>query len=137
MIGWTNTVIQGNKISLDSNTSPVLNHNNTAEERKTVIGGKSLNINDKEDFKRRVSQIITSTPFVEVSDGLYTLTAKVKNGGVFSSLRMYAETNGRRLSYEIKENTSWITISIDKIPVKHGKLKLVLSQKEPRMLIVL
>ena len=124
LTGWMTSVIQGNKASLDSNTSPVLNHNNSAEERKTVIGERSLNINDKVDFKRKVSQIITSTPFVEVKDGFYKLTAKVKNGGGFSRLEMYAETNGKRLSYKIKENTSWITISIEKIPVQHGKIEI-------------
>jgi hypothetical protein len=111
LIGWTNTVIQGNKISLDSNTSPVLNHNNTTDERKTVIGERSLNISDKVDFKRKVSQIITSTPFVELKDGFYRL-------------EMYAETNGKKLKYDIKENPSWITISIDKIPVKKGKIEI-------------
>lgn len=124
LTGWTTTVIQGNKSSLDSNTSPVLNHNNSVDERKTVIGERSLNISDKIDFKRKVSQIITSTQFVELKDGFYTLTAKVKNAGEFSKLEMYAETNGRKLSYEIKENSSWITISIDKIPVKQGKIEI-------------
>jgi hypothetical protein len=124
LTGWTNTVIQGNKISLDSNTSPVLNHANTTEERKTVIGERSLNVSDKVDFKRKVSQIIRSTPFVELKDGLYTLTAKVKNGGGFSKLEMYAETNGKTRTFNIKENTSWTSISIDKINVKHGTVEI-------------
>lgn len=124
LTGWTNTVIQGNKISLDSNTSPVLNHNNSAEERKTVIGERSLNISDKVDFKRKISQTIASTPFIELKDGFYTLTAKVKNGGGFSRLEIYAETSGKKISYNIKENTSWITISIDKVPVKNGKIEI-------------
>ena len=124
LIGWTTSVIQGNKVSLDSNTSPVLNHYNSAEERKTVIGEKSLYISDKVDFKRKVSQIISSTPFVAIKDGFYTLTAKVKNGGGFSSLEMYAETNGKKRSYNIKENTSWITISIDKISIRNGKIEI-------------
>ncbi len=124
LTGWATTVTEGNKISLDSNTSPVLNHNNTQKERKTVIGERSLNISDKVDFKRNVSQIIRSTPFVELKDGFYTLTAKVKNGGGFSRLEMYAETNGKTLSCDIKENTPWATISIDKIPVKHGKIEI-------------
>jgi len=124
LMGWTTTVIQGNKISLDSNTSPVLNHNNSQEERKIVIGERSLNISDKIDFKRKVSQVIASTPYVELKDGFYKLTAKVKNTSGFSKLEMYAETNGKRLAYIVKENASWTTISIDKIPVKHGKVEI-------------
>lgn len=124
LVGWITTVVQGNKISLDSNTSPVLNHNNTQEERKIVIGERSLNISDKVDFKRKVSQIITSTSFVEIKEGFYNLTAKVKNGGGFTRLEMYAESSNKRLSFNIKENISWITISIEKVPVKHGKIEI-------------
>jgi hypothetical protein len=101
-----------------------LNHNNSQEERKIVIGERSLNISDKIDFKRKVSQVIASTPYVELKDGFYKLTAKVKNTSGFSKLEMYAETNGKRLAYIVKENASWTTISIDKIPVKHGKVEI-------------
>jgi len=124
LMGWTTTVIQGNQVSLDSNSSPVLNHSNSQEERKIVIGERSLNISDKINFKRKVSQTIASTPYVELKDGVYRLTAKVKNAGGFSKLEMYAETNGKRLTYSIKENASWTMISIGKIPVKRGKIEI-------------
>lgn len=124
LTGWTTTVIKGNSISLDSSSSPVLNHENTSGERKIVIGERSLNISDKMDFKRQVSQTIRSTPFVELKDGRYTLTAKVRNGGGFSKLEMYAETNGKTLTCNIKENTSWTSITIDKIAVKHGTIEV-------------
>ncbi len=124
LTGWTTTVMQGNKISLDSNTSPVLNHNNSQEERKIVTGERSLSITDKVDFKRKISQLITSTPYVELKKGFYTLTTKVKNAGGFSKLEMYAETNGKRLSCTIKENALWTTISIDKIPVRRGRIEI-------------
>ena len=124
LIGWVTTVIQGNKVSLDSNTSPVLNHYNSGDERKMVIGEKSLNISDKIDFTRKVSQLITSTPYVELKDGLYKLAAKVKNTSGFSKLEMYAESNGKKLTCSIKENQSWTTIRIDKIPVKYGKIEI-------------
>jgi hypothetical protein len=124
LTGWITTVLKGNKISLDSNVSPVLNHANSADKRKSVIGERSLNISDKVDFKRKVSQMIVSTEFVQLKGGLYTLTAKVKNGGGFSNIEMFAETNGKRLTRSINENTSWTTISIKKIPVKDGKIEI-------------
>lgn len=124
LLGWTTTVIRGNKLSLDSNTSPVLNHNNTEEERKIVIGEKSMNISDKVDFKRKVSQLITSTLYVELKDGFYNLTAKVKNAGSFSKLQMFAESNGKQLTFDIKENVSWTTISINKIPVRKKNVEI-------------
>src|SRR5205085_6157224 len=119
------TVLQGNKISLDSATSPVLNHLNTEDERKTVIGEKSLNISDKIDFKRKVSQQISSSPFVKLEDGYYTLTAMIKNSNGFSTLEMYAESNGKMRKYAIKnENPSWINIRIERVHIKGGKVEI-------------
>lgn len=124
LTGWVTNVLTGNKISLDSNMSPVLNHANSTDERKTVIGERSLSITDKVDFKRKVSQVIVSTDFVQLKDGIYTLTAKVKNAGNFKALEMFAETNGKRFIHSIKENTSWLTVRIEKIPVKNGKIEI-------------
>ena len=124
LLGWETTVIQGNGVSLDSTSSPVLNHTNSEEERKIVVGERSLNISDKVAFKRKVSQLIISTPYVALKDGFYKLTAKVKNNGGFSKLEMYAQSNGKTLTYQVKEDASWTTISIDKIPVKRGKIEI-------------
>ncbi len=125
LTGWTNEVIEGNKISLDTITSPVINYFNTENDRKMVIGEKSLNINDKVNFKRRTFQTITSSPYVKLEDGSYTLTAKIKNTNGFTNLEMYALSNGKRFIYSIKdENTSWKTITIKNIPVKAGKVEI-------------
>jgi hypothetical protein len=125
LLGWTTTVIEGNKVSLDSNNSPVLNYFNTASDRKIVIGEKSLCISDKVDFKRRVTQTILSSPYVKLEDGNYILTAKVKNSSGFNKLEMYAVSNGRVRFYTIKqENESWTTINIEQVPVKGGKVEI-------------
>ena len=125
LLGWTTTVIEGNRISLDSSTSPVLNHNNSEAERKVVIGEKSLNISDRINFKRTITQTITSSPYVKLEDGYYTLTAKVKNSSGFSKLEMFARSNGKSFSNSIKgENTSWTTIAIERIAVKNGKMEI-------------
>ncbi|PXY46651.1 family 43 glycosylhydrolase [Flavobacterium hydrophilum] len=125
LTGWTNEVIEGNKISLDTVTSPVINYFNTEIDRKIVIGEKSLNISDKIYFKRKTSQTIISSSYVKLEDGLYTLTAKVKNTKGFKSLEMYAFSNGKKLQYDFKEeNASWKTILIKNIPVKAGKIEI-------------
>lgn len=125
LTGWSTMVIEGNKVSLDSATSPVLNYFNTEADRKIVIGEKSLNISDKINFKRKVFHIITSSPYVKLKDGIYTLTAKVRNSQGFTRLEMYAESNSRKLNYSIiKENSSWQTISIPNIHVKAGKVEI-------------
>jgi hypothetical protein len=125
LTGWKTEIISGNKISLDSVNSPDLNFFNTAVDRKLVIGEKSLYLNDKIDFKRKVSQVISSTGFVKLEDGIYTLTAKVKNSDGFNSLTMYASSNGKKHQYLIeKQNPNWQTIVLNNILIKNGKVEL-------------
>ncbi|WP_281336731.1 family 43 glycosylhydrolase [Flavobacterium eburneipallidum] len=125
LTGWRNEVLEGNKINLDSINSPVINYFNTENDRKIVIGEKSLNISDKVNFKRKISQIISSSPFVKLEDGSYTLTAKIKNSSDFSTLEMYALSNNQTFQYSIKEeNTSWKTITITNIAVQSGKVEI-------------
>ncbi|MBC7846456.1 MAG: family 43 glycosylhydrolase [Flavobacterium sp.] len=125
LTGWTTEIIQGNTVSLDATTSPILNYFNTENDRKIVVGEKSLNISDKENFKRKIFQTITSSPYVKLEDGLYILTAKVKNSSGFANLEMYAISNGNQLKYSVKEeNTSWQTINITNIDVKAGKVEI-------------
>jgi len=125
LTGWDTKVIRGNKVSLDSNSSPVLNHFNSEAERKVVIGEKSLNISDKVNFRRKIFQMITSCTDVKLTDGLYNLTAKVKNSNAFNQLEMYALSNGRLFKYSFKkENTSWQTITVKNIRISGGKVEV-------------
>lgn len=125
LMGWTTTIIEGNKNSQDSITSPVLNYFNTEADRKVVIGEKSLCISDKIDFKRNVSQVISSSPYIELEDGHYTLSAKVRNSKGFDVLKIYAETNGKKAVYSFKkQNPIWKTINIKRIAIKGGKVEI-------------
>ena len=128
LIGWETTVLKGNKVSLDTATSPVLNHANSEEERKIVIGERSLNISDKVPFERKVSQVISSSPYVKLPDGLYTLKAYLRNNDGFSKLEMYAESAGKRVAYKVKKETpEWTIVELKKIPVKNGKVEIGFS----------
>lgn len=125
LTGWITEVITGNEITLDSLKSPVLNYFNSQTDRKFVIGEKSLNISDNIQFKRKVYQIISSTPYVELADGNYTLSAKLKNSSGFQLLEMYAESGMKKFSTKIKEqNTAWTTIELKDIQVKGGKVEI-------------
>ncbi|MGM8363717.1 family 43 glycosylhydrolase [Flavobacterium sp. ARAG 55.4] len=125
LLGWKTVVIKGNPIAVKSEISPQLNYFNTEEDRKEVIGEKSLNINDTVDFTREITQQISSSPYVALKDGVYTLTARVKNSSGFKELMMTANTGG--VDYKVaieKENTSWTSISISDINVKKGKITI-------------
>ena len=125
LTGWASEVLEGNVIGSDSINSPVLNHFNTESERKIVIGEKSLNISDKVNFKRKIFQIISSSPYVKLEDGSYTLTAKIKNSNGFTNLGMYALSNRKTFNSTIKnENADWKTIVIKNIAVKGGKVEV-------------
>ncbi|MGN7787241.1 family 43 glycosylhydrolase [Niabella sp. 22666] len=125
LLGWTTEVIEGNKVSLDSATSPSLNYFNTLSDRKTVTGEKSLYISDRIPFKRKISQIITSTPYVPLKNGLYTLTAMVKLSRGTSKLKMYAQTGDSNpaLNY-ITADEGWKKIEIKNIKVTRGKVEV-------------
>ncbi len=125
LTGWKTKVIEGNKNSFDTITSPYLNHNNTANDRKFVIGEKSLALSDKVNFKREVSQKIASSPFVKLENGNYTLTAKVKNSSNFAKLEMYATSNGKTIKYNIvEENAQWKTIQIENIKIVNETVEI-------------
>lgn len=125
MTGWKTKLIEGNKTSFDTITSPYLNHNNSEKDRKHVIGEKSLSMSDKVSFKREVSQSISSSPFVKLPKGNYTLTAKIRNAGKFIQLEMYAISNGKTLKYSItEENTIWKTIKIENIKIENEKVEI-------------
>jgi hypothetical protein len=125
LLGWTTEVIEGNKVSLDSATSPSLNYFNTLSDRKTVTGEKSLYISDRIPFKRKISQIITSTPYVPLKNGLYTLTAMIKLSPGTSKLKMYAQTGDSNpaLNY-ITADEGWKKIEIKNIKVTRGKVEV-------------
>ena len=125
LTGWTIEVIDGNAITLDSLKTPVLNYFNTQNDRMFVIGEKSLNLNDKVYFKRKVFQTISSTPYVKLPDGKYTLSAKVKNNIEFNCLEMYAETGGDKFTFTIKDqNPAWTIIKLEDIQVKGDKIEI-------------
>lgn len=123
--GWFTKIYEGNVIVVGSDESPVLNYFNTEEDRKHVIGEKSLNISDVIKFKRKIYQTIESSPFVKLEDGFYKLSAKIKNTNGFSKLNMYAESGGQiKFLNVIEQNTSWTPIEIDDIYVSNGKVDI-------------
>ena len=125
LTGWVTEVIDGNKIGLDSVNSPVLNYFNSESDRKFVTGEKSLSISDNVNFNRKVYQVITSSPYVKLEDGEYTLTAKIKNSNGFINLEMYALSNNKKFTYSTKEeNVAWKTMSVKNIVVKAGKVEI-------------
>lgn len=124
LLGWETTVIKGTEISVDS-LSPVLNHQNTTEERKLVIGERSMNMSDRVDFIRKVHQKIGSSPYVKFGNGNYTLTAKVKKSGKFNKLEMYAKSGEKRFDISIKEgNETWTAIRIGNVKVKNNEVEI-------------
>jgi hypothetical protein len=124
ILGWETTVIKGTEISFEP-ASPTLNYENTAEDRKLVVGEKSLNISDRVDFTRRVQQRIASSPDAPLTDGYYTLTAKMKNSDGFEKLEMYAKSGGKTYSTSIGgENSAWKIIQVDRIRVSGNEVEI-------------
>lgn len=122
---WTARVYEGNVIVIGDAQSPVLNHFNSQEDRQSVVGEKSLNISDKIKFKRKVYQIVESSPYVTLEDGAYDLTLMLKNSSGFNTLEIYAESQDRRSSLMITEpNSTWKQVKIENINIVKGKVEI-------------
>ncbi len=84
-----------------------------------------MNISDKVNFKRKITQVISSSPFVKLEDGSYMLTAKIKNSQGFNNLEMYILSNGKRNKAVIsEENKEWKTIEIKNFMIKKGNVEV-------------
>ncbi len=123
--GWKTTVKKGNNVVIGGADSPVLNAKNSKEDRAVVTGNFCLNINDKVDFTRQVSQTVKSTPVVELKDGLYTLRCYVKSGSQFNELYMYAKSGDitRRADMPYSDG-SWHEVVIEDVQVSNGKVEI-------------
>ncbi len=123
--GWKTTVVKGNKVVIGGADSPVLNASNSKEDRAVVTGNYCLNIQDKVDFTRKVSQTVKSTPVVELKDGLYTLTCYVKTSAAFNELYMYAKVgvNSQRIDLP-SGNSKWQKIELKEVEIKGGQCEV-------------
>ncbi len=126
ILGWQTTVESGRPVAVDDSLSPKLNYFNTRDDRRHVIGEKSLMMSDSVmAFSRRVSQTVESTAAVPLTDGDYVLRAKVRRSGRFSRLEMYAESGGRRTAAKIRQAmTSWTEIEISRVRVSGGRVEI-------------
>lgn len=123
--GWKTTVIKGNKVAIGGADSPVLNASNSKEDRQVVTGNYCLNIQDKVDFTRKVSQTVKSTPVVELKDGRYTLKCYVKSGSQFNELYMYAKVgNETRRADMPYSDSKWHEVFIEDLQVSGGQVEL-------------
>lgn len=122
--GWKTEFISGNKVTIGNPDSLTLNHFNTREDRRHVVGEKSLNITDVVDFERKVSQQITAMPYVDLPDGTYSLSATVCYGGDFDRLVMYAESGAGREARNLNRGKQgrWQQVRIKEVKVSGGRM---------------
>ena len=124
--GWETEFIKGTKVTFDNPDSLTLNYLNSQDDRRHVVGEKSLNITDVVDFERKVSQTITTMPYVDLPDGTYTMRARVRYGGRFDRLVMYAESGGKRETCNLNrgKQDNWRGMYIKKVEVVGGHVEV-------------
>lgn len=111
LAGWKNTVEKG--------SSPIKNSGNA------VTGKFGLALTDTVDFAGRISQEIKSTPYVELPDGEYHMTAYIKGSGDFDVLQMYAESGSMTFAGDISEmGSDWKKVTLENIPVSGGSVNV-------------
>ena len=119
--GWTSEVITGNKIANFDKHSPQLNYFNTLEDRRIVVGEKSLCLHDTIPFSRRVWQVVESRPNIPLEDGTYTLTAMVRTEGTLTTSVMYA---GEQIINIPATNGEWQSLDSTEVEVKGGRIEV-------------
>lgn len=123
--GWTTTVKKGNNVVIGGADSPVLNARNTKDDRATVMGNFCMNIYDKTDFHRQVSQIIKSTTDVPLPDGSYTLSCHVKNNAAFKELYMYAKVGNDTMRIELPTAVgTWRKVELENVGITGGQVEV-------------
>lgn len=107
LTGWTNSINEG--------SSPIKNSKNV------TTGKYGLALTDTVDFDCSIYQTITSSPYVTLPDGVYELSAKVKSGGTFENLQLYAKSNGLKISTAIEASSEeWTTVTLSGVCVSGG-----------------
>ena len=124
--GWNTEIISGNKVTIGNPDSLTLNYFNTREDRRHVIGEKSLNITDVADFERKVSQMVTAMPYTDLPDGSYSLSAMVCYGGSFDRLVMYAESGADRETRNLNRGKQgrWQRVRMKEVKVSGGRVEI-------------
>ncbi|MBO5303824.1 MAG: carboxypeptidase regulatory-like domain-containing protein [Lachnospiraceae bacterium] len=114
--GWTKTINKGEKAV--SNITEMNDAN-------TVTGKGSLKIGSAYDFDVKVSQEIASSLYVTLEDGVYKLSAKVKNSGDFENLQLFATSGGKTFATSFAaENTSWTTVRMNHVVVADNQVEI-------------
>ena len=117
--------MKGNKVVIGDANSPVLNSKNSKEDRAKVMGNFCMNISDKADFKRKVSQVIKSTTDVPLPDGSYTLSCYVKCSAAFSELYMYAKVGPDTMRIDLpKAVSAWTKVELCDVAVTGGQVEV-------------
>ena len=123
--GWTTEVKKGNTVAIGDANSPVLNGKNSSTDRTVVMGNYCLNISDKVDFQRKVYQKISSTAYVQLPDGHYTLTAYIKAGTPFNELYMYATSGNRTFKTDITNaDSQWYQYTVSDVVIEGGAVEV-------------
>lgn len=116
LAGWTNTITRGN--------APINNN-----EKNKATGRFSLQLGDTTTFDCKVSQVIAqntdTADAVQLPDGIYDLTAKIKNTANFDELTMYAESGDITEELPIEEaNASFTEFTLSDITVSENKVEI-------------
>lgn len=93
LTGWDTEFISGRIVAHEDSLSPRLNRSNSPEDQAFVTGKMSLNISDREAFRRRVSQRVEETPTLPFPAGDYLLQARVKGKGESLSCTLFATSD--------------------------------------------
>jgi|GEM_PF-288866 len=110
LAGWTEKAVKGTNVISNTGT--------------TVTGKYALKLGSATEYEGSVSQVITSTPYVELPNGVYTLSANVKTTGTFDRLVMYAKSGSVSFAKPFKAAGAFKTVKVENVIVKDNKVEI-------------
>ena len=108
LAGWTEKTYSGSNAVSNTNES--------------VTGKYALKMGAASEYDAQVSQVVESTPYIQLPDGIYTMTAQIKTKGSFDDLRMYAESGEQLFDMDIKAGAAYETVTLENIVVKNHQV---------------
>lgn len=99
--------------------------NNVSMGDATVTGKGSLKLGSTSAYDVEVSQELKSSSYVTLEDGIYKMTAKMKNSGSFDNLQMYAVSGGKKFATALTGvNPLWTTVKVENVVVKNNQVQI-------------
>ena len=115
-VGWNEEILDGN--------------GSITNTKDCVTGKYALIMSGQGAYEEQISQTITSTKDVALTDGIYDFSAKLKNTEGFSDLSLYATSGGVTYGQKVlTANEAYTEVTLKNVVVENGQVTIGIHAK--------